>query len=267
MHTEGHARKALDDLGVGLERTREIGLRVFAARTHDVKRLLVDIGGVARLIDVHVTAAGLDQAADDLALQGHQVGHEGVLVGVDRLGLLVVKALRHAVGANEAHLHRLGGERRHALVFFHRHVAREKYALEHRAAVRHRRALAVKVGNVPARHRLGALCALFVQLEYVLLGVVVTAHRQAEAVLKVEPADLAVGDHFHAGGLLHRHGLADAVHLNGVELLRADQAPVHAHARFFPGGRSQQAADVVGTNGVQGVQVNTSVVVFRYWLF
>ena len=63
VDAECHAVEAGDHRVVGVDRAREIGVGVFAARSHAFERDLVDIGGIAGRVDLDVAAAGLDQAA------------------------------------------------------------------------------------------------------------------------------------------------------------------------------------------------------------
>ena len=65
MDAEGDAVEAFDHRIVGGDRAFEIALGVLAARAHAIERDFVDIGGVARRIDLDVAAAGIDQFADD----------------------------------------------------------------------------------------------------------------------------------------------------------------------------------------------------------
>ena len=83
---------------VGGDRALHVARRVLAARAHALERDLVDIGGVARRIDLDVSAAGRDELADDLARDGDHIGEKGVHVRVDRLGTLPGEALGDAGG-------------------------------------------------------------------------------------------------------------------------------------------------------------------------
>jgi hypothetical protein len=49
-------------------------------------------------------------------------------------------------------------------------------------------------------------------------GSCVAAHREAEAVLEIEPADLAVGDHLQTRAFLQRHVSAYALEFCAGEL-------------------------------------------------
>src|SRR5678815_1790313 len=64
MDAEGHVIEQPQDLVIGLDRTHEIFQRVFAACFHLIQRWGVDISGIAGGIDLHITAACVDQAAN-----------------------------------------------------------------------------------------------------------------------------------------------------------------------------------------------------------
>ena len=54
-------------LSASMERWKFL-CRIFAARAHSLQRYFVDVGGVARGIDLNVFAAGVDQLGDHLTL-------------------------------------------------------------------------------------------------------------------------------------------------------------------------------------------------------
>ena len=193
--------KARDQRRVGLERAREILLRVFAARAHLRQRRLVDIGGVARRIDVDVAAAGVGQALDDLALDRDHVGHERVHVLVDRLRILVLEALADAVRPDQRHLGgRLGDAVRRTCIPPAARCARARS----RDFTGRRCEIAVPFSCSGISQRRSAeppLDALRVGL-HGAGGGVVALDRGAETVLEIEPAHLAVADDVEADAFL-----------------------------------------------------------------
>ncbi len=249
MNAERHAGKACDQRLVGLDRAREILLRILAARAHLVQRRLVDIGGVARRVDVDVAAAGVGKALDDLALDRDHVGHEGVHVLVDRLGILVREALADAVRPDQRHFGRRLCDAVNVLVFLERHVARELEPRLHRTAVRDRRALLVQ-RDFPAPQRGGVLDALRVDL-HGAGGGVVALHRRAETVLEIQPAHLAVTDDVETDAFLEPDRIADRVVLDAAQLGGVDLALLQQRPRLLHGRRPQQAADHIGADGSQ----------------
>ena len=78
VQTERHPGKSIDDGVIGTDRAIEILRRVLATRPHPVERHLVDIGGEARRVDVHIAAAGIYQISDHLALDRDHVRDRGV---------------------------------------------------------------------------------------------------------------------------------------------------------------------------------------------
>src|SRR5207237_9991960 len=80
---------------------------------------------------------------------------------------------------------------------------------------------------------------------------VIAAHREAEAVLEVEPAHFAVGDDVEADRLLQRDMALDAFELHTGKLGGAELARLERQARLFPFRRPQQAAHHVGADAIK----------------
>src|SRR5258706_9561282 len=109
-----------------------------------------------------------------------------------------------------------------------------------------------EVRDLPARERGGA-GALLLCLDRLAAGVI-AADREAEAVLEVEAAHLAVADDIETDLLLQfevplRARLRDAGKILGAHLSRLE-----GEARLFPVRRPQQAADHVGADAIEGHQ-------------
>ena len=227
MDAEGHARKIFHQLGVGAQRAREILHRLLAALAHRLERRLVDVRGVARLVDMHVAAAGVDQLLDHAALDRDDVVHERIHGRIDRFGTRMVEALHHAVGSDQGDLDRLFCNRGHASVFIQWRIVP---ARERRAA-----------GDAPLvrAHGLGAS--------------VVAADGEAEAVLEVEAAHFAVGDDVEADALLQVEVTPHAFQLHARELLGRELAGFQCEAGLLPVGGAQQAADDVGADAIEAV--------------
>ena len=109
----------------------------------------------------------------------------------------MVEALRDPVRSYERDLHRLARKRFHAIEFRERHIARELELAHDRPPMRDRRSRTGEIRDVPPAQGIAALGAFLMHLEVVRAGVI-AANRKAEAVLEVEPAHLAVGDHIEA---------------------------------------------------------------------
>ena len=140
MYAEGDSVEPGNDGVIGRDRTLHVFVRILAAGAHAVERNLVDIGGVARRIDLDITAAGIDQFTDDLPRDFDDVGKERVHIRINGLGLLPVEALRNPVGTQHRHL---DGPRRDLagkLVFRKRHVAHQAEPLDDAAPGSDRRA-------------------------------------------------------------------------------------------------------------------------------
>ena len=78
-----------------------------------------------------------------------------------------------------------------------------------------------------------------------------TLDRRAEAVLEVQAAHLAVRDHIQPDAFLQAHGAAHRLVLHHAQRFRGQLPVVEADARFPEARRAQQAADDVGTDGLQ----------------
>ncbi len=150
-------------------------------------------------------------------------------------------------------------QRRNAPVFLQGDVSFQGKFFNHRAAVHHRGAAARKVGYVEARERLAALAARLMRA-HAFAGGCVAAHREAEAVLEVEPADLAVGDDAQPGAFLQREVLPDAFELDRREFLDRYPVFVQPAARVLPRLGPQEAADDIGADARRGYSCLTPAV-------
>src|SRR5438128_6209116 len=137
----------------------------------------------------------------------------------------MIEALRDAVWPDERHFHGPFRERRHPQILLERHIARELQALPDRPAMDHRGAGAGEIGNFPAAERRAARAAVLLRAD-ALAAAVVAAHRKPEAVLEIEPADLAVGDDVQARAFLQIEIFLDAIELQPGEGLAVDQPAV-----------------------------------------
>jgi hypothetical protein len=169
---------------------------------------------------------------------------------VHRFRVRMVEALHDAVRADERHLDRLRRERRDAPVFLERHVTHELEPLHHRTAVHHRRSGGAEIRHVEARERLAAGAARLVAL-HALTGRLVPAHCQAEAVLEVEPAQLAVGDDLQPHAFLQLEVAADAGDFDRLELGSRHAAGFEARSRILPHLGPQEAADDIGADALE----------------
>src|SRR3954462_1621672 len=166
----------------------------------------------------------------------------------------MVVALHDAVRADQRDLHRLLRQRRRAPVFLERRIAHELETLHHRPTMHDRCTRAGEVRYVPAGKRRAARGAVLVRarvLSGAHLSCLIAAHRQAEAVLEVEPADLAVGEDVQSDRFLQPQVLAYAVELDARELLRLELAGLQPEPRLLPFRRAEQAADDVGADAIQ----------------
>src|SRR5262249_44587582 len=94
MNAEGDAVEAGNHRIIGLDRTLHVGGRVFAAGAHALERDAVDIGSIARRVDLDVAAAGVDELADDPAGGGDHRGQEPRHVRDERKGRVPSQPLR-----------------------------------------------------------------------------------------------------------------------------------------------------------------------------
>src|SRR4030095_8021823 len=111
-----------------------------------------------------------------------------------------------------------------------------------------------EVGDVEARERRAAGYAALVlanALTDALAPGVVAGHRKAEAVLEIEPADLAVGHDVKADAFLERQMPLYAFELHGGEFMAGKRVALHPCARVFPRRRAQQAAHDVGADAIE----------------
>ena len=86
---------------------------------------------------------------------------------------------------------------------------------------------------------------------YVLARSLIAAHREAEAVLEVEPTHLAVARDVEADRLLQGEMLAHAVELDLREFGGAELPGLELGPRLLPFRRPQQAADDVRTDTIE----------------
>src|SRR6267143_2097113 len=110
----------------------------------------------------------------------------------------------------------------------------------------HRGAGAGEIGNLPAAERRAARAAVLLRADALAAAAVVAAHRKPEAVLEIEPADLAVGDDIEARAFLQLEIFPDAIELQPGEGFAVHQPAVEAQPRLLPARRAQQAADDIG---------------------
>src|SRR3954467_9652092 len=82
-----------DDRVVGLDRTFHVAVRVFTARPHPFERDLVDIGCVARRIDLNIAATSLNEVANDRSGDFDYVSKEGFHIRIDGRRMLPVETL------------------------------------------------------------------------------------------------------------------------------------------------------------------------------
>ena len=118
MDAKGHVVKQTQNLVVCLDRAREIFHRVFAAFLHFIQRRCIDVGGIARRIDLYVSAAGFDQASNHLPFDARHVGNEIVRTPVNRLRILVIEALGDPIRSDQRHFGRPPGHAADEGIFF-----------------------------------------------------------------------------------------------------------------------------------------------------
>ncbi len=236
-----------DHRGFRLQRASEILHRIFAARAHLRHGGVVDVSGETRRVDMDVAAAGLDQARHDLPLDRNDVGQERLHVAIDRGRVFVFEALRDAVRPDQRDFSRRLRHLADEAVFLERNVVRKRQSRLGRPAMRHRRAGMMHLRDIPTLPRRRTLDALLVHFQRRAVGVI-AFHRGAKAVLEIEPAHFAVGDHVEARVLLQPHRLAHRLIFDGVQRVRGDLAVVERNARFLDDLRPQQAADHVGAD-------------------
>src|SRR6185369_185347 len=102
-------------------------------------------------------------------------------------------------------------------------------------------------GKVPSLKRRGAVDARLVE-SHVRFRRVESRDRRAEAVLKIQPAHLAVGYDVKAGGLLQGDGLAHRAVFRGAELVRVHLPLVEKLARAFEIVGPQETAEHIRAN-------------------
>jgi hypothetical protein len=124
-------------------------------------------------------------------------------------------------------------------------VALELQAPRRGPPARHGRPMLVEIRHVEARHRASAGDAR--------LGGAhgrrrrgETGHRRAEAVLEIQPANLAVGHDLEAEAFLEADRVSHRLVLDASELLLRQAAFVERGAGFPPRRRTEQAAHHVG---------------------
>src|SRR5207302_7725904 len=139
----------------------------------------------------------------------------------------------------------------HPQILLERHVARELQALPDRPAMDHRGARTGEIRNLPAAERRAARAAVLLRADALAPAAVVAAHRKPEAVLEIEPADLAVGDHIEARAFLQLEVFLDAIEFQSAEGFPVHQPAVEAQPRLLPARRAQQAADDVGAHACE----------------
>src|SRR4051812_16957362 len=162
----------------------------------------------------------------------------------------MVEALEDAVRTDEGDLERLLRERSRTPELFERNVPLELQPARDRAPVHHRRACAGEIGHVEAGERRARGCAALVLGEPLGAGVV-AGNREAEAVLKIEPSNLAVGHDIEADRFLQSQILADALELYPGEIGPGHRALLEVGARRLPCPRPKQAPHDVGADATE----------------
>ena len=114
----------------------------------------------------------------------------------------------------------------------------------------HRRAGPGDIGHIEARERRTRGGAALVLREALGAGVV-AGDGEAEAILEIEAADLAIGHDVEADIFLQRQILAYAVELDPGEIGARHRALLHTGAGGLPRLRAKQAAHHVGADAVE----------------
>jgi hypothetical protein len=104
-------------------------LWVLASLAHPLKRRRIDVRGVTGSVDLNVTAASFNQAANHLTLNLHNVCYELTYVCIHGLGFLQVKPLRNSIRPNERHLRRSLSHLAQQTKFFQRRILDQAQAL------------------------------------------------------------------------------------------------------------------------------------------
>jgi hypothetical protein len=168
------------------------------------------------------------------------VGQEGVHVGIDRLRVLPVEALRDPVGAQHRDLHRVLRDAPGEAILLERHVAYETEPLDHLAPGDDRRTRRAEV-LLGARERReadavhGAIFRRDVE----------ASHGGAKALLEIAPPQLAIGDDGEPNGLLALDHVPDGAILLLRELVLGNRAALVPFENLLQAQRRAQAADLI----------------------
>src|SRR6266576_3150939 len=119
-----------------------------------IERMRFFIGSSPRSLisSSDVAAAGVDQAANHLALDAHHVGHEVLSAPVHRFRILVIETLDDTIWADERYFCGLSRHAADKRIFLQRKIAHETELLRHRTALQDRRAVGDVIG-IPALQR------------------------------------------------------------------------------------------------------------------
>jgi hypothetical protein len=187
---------------------------------------------------VDVSAPGLDQLRDHLALDPDHVREEMLHAGVDVAGTVRVIGLDDRRRGDQRLLDDAPGQALCEAELIERAVAQQSNPLHYRCtdatAPGHRRPAVdggLLLGDDRHAHRRGS-------------SVSVTGNL-GEALHEVTPPELAVGQHWKAVGLLLSDDLADRLVLNGAQLVLAERAVVGGGKRRHELRRTQQTSDRV----------------------
>ncbi len=257
----GHSRQSRRAVApAGGDATLEVGSRVLATGAHRAERGLVDVGGVAGLVDLDVATACCDDLLDHLPLDPHDVGGELHEVGIDVARRLMGEALGDPVRAHEGDLHRGGGERRAPEVLLEDDVARQLQALPRRPPPGDRRPVRRGPRFHPARRGGGAVDPV-TRLGIAALRRVPLRERveagdgTPEALLEAPPRELAVSEHREADLLLAREQRRDRLAVGELQLRGADLARLKAELFGLQPPRRGKAPDVVGARRPQALEL------------
>ena len=76
VNAKSHVGEAFNESIIRLDGTLKISLGIFAARAHSLKGNLIDIGRVARSVDLNIAAARLNQRRNHPTFDGDNIGDE-----------------------------------------------------------------------------------------------------------------------------------------------------------------------------------------------
>src|SRR3989442_15354245 len=84
VYAEGYAFETGDDCVVGLHRALHDGRWILTAATHPRQRGRIDVGRIARSIDLNIAPSGFDQAGNDATFNPDDVRQKIGNVFIDR---------------------------------------------------------------------------------------------------------------------------------------------------------------------------------------